>query len=84
MSEQQPQPRVSDEPQDANTNLLHNAERQLEHLLADYHQLQEQNRQLKKRANQWKSERAHLLQTRNSIQAKVEAMIGRLKDLEQE
>ncbi len=84
MSEQQPQRRPNDEPQDAGAHLLHSVERQLERLLTDYQQLQEQNRQLKKRETQWKSERAQLLQTRNSIQAKVEAMIGRLKDLEQE
>ncbi len=85
MPEQQPrQPLENSISATTTEQLLTHAEQQLERLVQHYQQLEQQNQLLKKREAQWKSERARLLQTRNSVQAKVEAMISRLKDLEQD
>ena len=59
-------------------------ERQIDRLIARYHNLQEENEKLLKRELEWKAERAQLLQARNSTQSKVEAMISRLKAMEQQ
>ena len=59
-------------------------ERQIDRLIERYHNLQDENEKLLKRELEWKTERAQLLQTRNSTQSKVEAMISRLKAMEQQ
>lgn len=59
-------------------------EQQIEQLLTRCQDLHQENRALRRREQEWKSERARLLQTHNSTEAKVEAMIQRLKAMEQE
>jgi len=46
-------------------------------------QLQDENRSLKQRQDVLASERANLLQKNEQVRARVEAMIGRLKAMEQ-
>ncbi len=46
-------------------------------------QLQDENRSLKQRQDALTSERASLLQKNEQVRARVEAMIGRLKAMEQ-
>jgi cell division protein ZapB len=46
-------------------------------------QLQEENKSLKQRQDVLTSERATLLQKNEQVRARVEAMIGRLKAMEQ-
>jgi cell division protein ZapB len=45
--------------------------------------LQDENRSLKQRQDALTSERASLLQKNEQVRARVEAMIGRLKAMEQ-
>ncbi|WP_207061596.1 TIGR02449 family protein [Motiliproteus sp. SC1-56] len=58
-------------------------EQQIERLVAEYQQLQKENRLLRQREAAWKSERAQLIQTQEATRGKVEAMINRLKAMEQ-
>lgn len=62
---------------------LKRLERQLEELLAVVGQLREENRALRHRQDSLSNERATLLQRNEQVRTRVEAMIGRLKTLEQ-
>ena len=56
----------------------------LELLLQRVEQLKSQNRQLQAAEKAWKEERAHLIEKNEMARQKVEAMISRLKALEQD
>ena len=58
-------------------------EKRLEELVATVHQIKEENRALRQRQDALTSERAGLLQKNEQVRARVEAMIGRLKSMEQ-
>ncbi len=58
-------------------------ERRLDDLIATVHQIKEENRALRQRQEALTSERATLLQKNEQVRARVEAMIGRLKSMEQ-
>ena len=62
---------------------LRRIERRLEELVVTLGQLKEENRALRQRQDTLISERAHLLQKNEQVRARVEAMIGRLKAMEQ-
>jgi cell division protein ZapB len=62
---------------------LRRIERRLEELVATIHQLKEENRALRHRQDTLITERANLLQKNEQVRARVEAMIGRLKSMEQ-
>jgi cell division protein ZapB len=62
---------------------LRRIERRLEELVATIHQLKEENRALRQRQDTLTNERANLLQKNEQVRARVEAMIGRLKAMEQ-
>ena len=47
------------------------------------HEIKEENRALRQRQETLTSERANLLQKNEQVRARVEAMIGRLKSMEQ-
>ncbi|BCD85876.1 hypothetical protein PSm6_22830 [Pseudomonas solani] len=56
----------------------------LELLIQRVEQLKSQNRQLQAAEKAWKEERAHLIEKNEMARQKVEAMISRLKALEQD
>ncbi|MBB4818157.1 cell division protein ZapB [Pseudomonas alcaligenes] len=56
----------------------------LELLIQRVGQLKSQNRQLLAAEKAWKEERAHLIEKNEMARQKVEAMISRLKALEQD
>ena len=58
-------------------------EKRLEELVATVHQIKEENRALRQLQDALTSERAGLLQKNEQVRARVEAMIGRLKSMEQ-
>ena len=58
-------------------------EKRLEDLIATLSQIKEENRALRQRQETLTSERAGLLQKNEQVRARVEAMIGRLKSMEQ-
>jgi len=58
-------------------------EKRLEELVATVNQIKEENRALRQRQDALTSERAGLLQKNEQVRARVEAMIGRLKSMEQ-
>ena len=58
-------------------------ERRIEELLVTVDTLKEENRALRQRQDTLISERANLLQKNEQVRARVEAMIGRLKAMEQ-
>ena len=58
-------------------------EKRHEDLVVICRQLQEQNRSLRQRQDSLMSERATLLQKNEQVRGRVEAMIGRLKGMEQ-
>jgi cell division protein ZapB len=62
---------------------LRRIERRLEELVATVNQLKEENRALRQRQDTLINERANLLQKNEQVRARVEAMIGRLKSMEQ-
>jgi cell division protein ZapB len=62
---------------------LRRIERRLEELVSTIHQLKEENRALRQRQDTLMNERANLLQKNEQVRARVEAMIGRLKAMEQ-
>lgn len=62
---------------------LKRLERRVEDLIATIHQIKEENRALRQRQEALTSERAGLLQKNEQVRARVEAMIGRLKSMEQ-
>ncbi len=55
----------------------------VEQLLAHCNQLESDNEKLKALQNDWQGERTKLLQKNDLARNKIEAMIGRLKSLEQ-
>ncbi|MCP4597098.1 TIGR02449 family protein [Neptuniibacter sp.] len=58
-------------------------EQKIDQLLERYAQLEQENKQLRERERLLKEERAQLAQLNEQTQTKVEAMIMRLKSLEQ-
>jgi cell division protein ZapB len=62
---------------------LKRLEKRLEELIATLSQIKEENRALRQRQETLTSERAGLLQKNEQVRARVEAMIGRLKSMEQ-
>jgi cell division protein ZapB len=62
---------------------LKRLERRLEDLILTVHQMKEENRALRQRQDALTAERASLLQKNEQVRARVEAMIGRLKSMEQ-
>ncbi len=62
---------------------LKRLENLLEDLIATVGQIKEENRALRQRQAALTSERASLLQKNEQARARVEAMIGRLKSMEQ-
>lgn len=62
---------------------LKRLEKRVDALVGVCDQLQDENRSLKQRQDVLTSERATLLQKNEQVRARVEAMIGRLKAMEQ-
>ena len=62
---------------------LKRLEKRVDALVGVCDQLQDENRSLKQRQDVLTSERANLLQKNEQVRARVEAMIGRLKAMEQ-
>jgi cell division protein ZapB len=62
---------------------LKRLESRLVDLIATVSQIKEENRALRQRQETLTSERASLLQKNEQVRARVEAMIGRLKSMEQ-
>ena len=62
---------------------LQRLEKRVDALVQVCDQLQDENRSLKQRQDILTSERATLLQKNEQVRARVEAMIGRLKAMEQ-
>jgi cell division protein ZapB len=62
---------------------LKRLEKRLEELVSVCKQLQEENRSLRQRQDSLISERATLLHKNEQVRGRVEAMIGRLKGMEQ-
>ncbi len=64
-------------------NELKRLEKRVDALVRVCDQLQDENKSLKQRQDVLTSERASLLQKNEQVRARVEAMIGRLKAMEQ-
>lgn len=62
---------------------LKRLEKRLEDLIATVAQIKEENRALRQRQETLTTEKATLLQKNEQVRARVEAMIGRLKSMEQ-
>jgi cell division protein ZapB len=62
---------------------LKRLEKRLEELVVVTRQLQEENKSLRQRQDTLISERASLLHKNEQVRGRVEAMIGRLKGMEQ-
>jgi cell division protein ZapB len=62
---------------------LKRLEKRLEELVVVCRQLQEENKSLRQRQDSLTSERASLLHKNEQVRGRVEAMIGRLKGMEQ-
>lgn len=62
---------------------LKRLEKRVDALVKVCDQLQDENRSLKQRQDALTAERATLLQKNEQVRARVEAMIGRLKAMEQ-
>jgi len=62
---------------------LKRLEKRVDALVRVCDQLQDENRSLKQRQDALTAERATLLQKNEQVRARVEAMIGRLKSMEQ-
>jgi cell division protein ZapB len=62
---------------------LKRLEKRLDELVQICKQLQTENQSLKQRQDSLAEERANLIQKNEQVRAKVEAMIGRLKAMEQ-
>lgn len=62
---------------------LKRLEKRVDALVEVCDQLQDENKSLKQRQDVLTSERANLLQKNEQVRARVEAMIGRLKAMEQ-
>lgn len=66
-----------------NEHYFNALEQKIDQLLAHCEQLTEENSQLRAREQQLKEERAQLVQLNEQTQSKIQAMIMRLKALEQ-
>jgi cell division protein ZapB len=62
---------------------LRRLEKRLDELIGTVHQLKEENRALRQRQDLIGVERTGLLQRNEQVRTRVEAMIGRLKSMEQ-
>ena len=62
---------------------LKRLEKRLEDLIVTVSHIKEENRALRQRQDTLTSERATLLQKNEQVRARVEAIIGRLKSMEQ-
>ncbi len=62
---------------------LETLESKIDHLLDYCRRLERENQRLLQRERSLLAERSQLLQTRDSTRAKIEAMIGRLRAMEQ-
>ena len=62
---------------------LKRLEQRVDELVATVMQLKEENRALRQRQDATSSERASLLQKNELVRARVEAIIGRLRTMEQ-
>jgi len=62
---------------------LRRLEQRVDELVALLAQLKEENRALRLRQDSFSTERAGLLQKNEQVRARVEAMIGRLRTMEQ-
>jgi cell division protein ZapB len=62
---------------------LRRLEKRLEELVVVCRQLQEENQSLRQRQDSLTTERASLLHKNEQVRGRVEAMIGRLKGMEQ-
>jgi cell division protein ZapB len=62
---------------------LRRLEQRVDELVAVLAQLKEENRALRLRQDSFSTERAGLLQKNEQVRARVEAMIGRLRTMEQ-
>jgi cell division protein ZapB len=62
---------------------LKRLEKRLEDLIVTVSQIKEENRALRQRQDALTAERATLLQKNEQVRGRVEAMIGRLKSMEQ-
>ena len=62
---------------------LRRLEQRIDELVALLAQLKEENRALRLRQDAFSTERAGLLQKNEQVRARVEAMIGRLRTMEQ-
>jgi cell division protein ZapB len=62
---------------------LQRLERRFAELLRTLDQLRDENRALRQRQDSLSSERAVLMQKNEQVRTRVEAMIGRLKSMEQ-
>ena len=70
-------------PKSATELELKRLEKRLEDLIVTVAQIKEENRALRQRQDTLTAERAGLLQKNEQVRARVEAMIGRLKSMEQ-
>lgn len=59
-------------------------EHQVDQLIYRCHQLEQENRTLRSQENTWRKERTRLVEKNELARTRVEAMIHRLKALEQE
>lgn len=75
--------RMSENINSAFEHELKRLEKRVDALVRVCDQLQDENRSLKQRQDVLTSERATLLQKNEQVRARVEAMIGRLKAMEQ-
>ena len=77
---------IADMAEDTNVQFEHELkrlEKRVDALVQVCDQLQDENRSLKQRQDSLTAERATLLQKNEQVRARVEAMIGRLKAMEQ-
>lgn len=61
---------------------LQELEQKLDQLIARCHTLQQENEQLGEEKGQWLRDKTRLVEKNELARGRVEAMIGRLKDLE--
>ncbi|TXR54803.1 TIGR02449 family protein [Reinekea thalattae] len=66
----------------SNTNLL-SLEAKIEELLREFKRLEQENKLLQAEREAWKTERAKLIKQNELARSRVEAMIERLKNMEQ-
>ena len=75
--------RMADEANSMFEQELKRLEKRVDALVQVCDKLQDENRSLKQRQDSLTAERATLLQKNEQVRARVEAMIGRLKAMEQ-